>query len=80
MFRCFKSNLKFEFSYLQAMLFHWKPESLIGSKQTPVLSYWVCGRLSGAPGSTTESYVAYHESAPQITVELAFRLAHGVLL
>ena len=32
------------------------------------------------PGSTRECFVAYHESAPQLLVEMAFRLAYGVQL
>ena len=62
------------------MLFHWKPQVIVPSKQTPslpVLSYWVCGRLFG---SDRECFVAYHESAPQLMVEMAFRLAYGVQL
>ena len=65
----------------QAMLFHWKPQPPLGSKHSlPLLSYWVCGRLFGTPGSSRECFVAYHESAPQLVVEMAFRLAYGVQL
>ena len=58
----------------------------------PTLSYWVCGRVfdqpavsissvggtSSTPVDTTECYVAYHDSAPQNMIELAFRIAFGV--
>ena len=58
----------------------------------PTLSYWVCGRVfdnsvvsissagatSSTPSDTTECYVAYHDSAPQNMIELAFRIAFGV--
>jgi hypothetical protein len=40
----------------------------------------VCGRLFGVGGATRECFVAYHESAPQLAVEMAFRLAYGVQL
>ena len=36
--------------------------------------------LNFSPGSTRECFVAYHESAPQLLVEMAFRLAYGVQL
>ena len=67
----------------QGSLFQWTPRApgagggAAGDKSLPTLSYWVCGRrLEGG----RECYVAYHESAPQVMVELAFRLAHGVQL
>ena len=78
---------------LQAMLFHWAPSHPLKpggtlSKPLPTLSYWVCGRVirnplssaSSSPGATPfkEFYVAYHQSAPQNMVELAFRLAFGI--
>ena len=78
---------------LQAMLFHWAPSQPLKpggtlSKPLPTLSYWVCGRVirnplssaSSSPGATPfkEFYVAYHQSAPQNMVELAFRLAFGI--
>ena len=58
----------------------------------PTLSYWVCGRVfansvvsissagatSSTPSDTTECYVAYHDSAPQNMIELAFRIAFGI--
>ena len=58
----------------------------------PTLSYWVCGRVfdtsvvsissagstSSTPSDITECYVAYHDSAPQNMIELAFRIAFGV--
>lgn len=54
------------------MLFHWTV-----SENLPVFSYWVCGRVTSTP-EVKESYVAYHESASQQMVELAYRLAFGV--
>ena len=75
------------------MLFHWAPSHPLKpggtlSKPLPTLSYWVCGRVirnplssaSSSPGATPfkEFYVAYHQSAPQNMVELAFRLAFGI--
>ena len=60
----------------QGSLFQWTPRAA-GDKNLPTLSYWVCGRLLEGG---KECYVAYHESAPQVMVELAFRLAHGVQL
>ena len=62
------------------------------SHHLPTLSYWVCGRVfdnsvvsissagatSSTPSDTTECYVAYHDSAPQNMIELAFRIAFGV--
>ena len=62
------------------------------SHPLPTLSYWVCGRVfdnsvvtissggstSSTPTDTTECYVAYHDSAPQNMIELAFRIAFGV--
>ena len=59
--------------YLQGMLFHWTV-----SENLPVFSYWVCGRLTNSMAESKESYVAYHESASQQMVELAYRLAFGV--
>ena len=58
----------------------------------PTLSYWVCGRIfdnsvvsissagatSSTPSDLIECYVAYHDSAPQNMIELAFRIAFGV--
>ena len=56
----------------------------------PTLSYWVCGRLldhhpgsafmgpNTSPSVPTECYVAYHDSAPQNMIELAFRIAFGI--
>ena len=64
----------------QGSLFQWTPRAGgggAGDKNLPTLSYWVCGRLLEGG---RECYVAYHESAPQVMVELAFRLAHGVQL
>ena len=68
----------------QGSLFQWTPRAPAAagaagdsSKSLPTLSYWVCGRLLEGG---RECYVAYHESAPQVMVELAFRLAHGVQL
>jgi len=58
----------------EGVLVHWQPE--MKGKSLPPLSYWVCGRLEGS----TETFVCYHDSAPQNVVELAFRLAQGVHL
>ena len=44
------------------------------------LSYWVCGRMVQSPGALREFYVAYHESASQNMVELAFKMAFGIHL
>ena len=71
----------------QGMLFHYSPsdeeESLNTStsskKNMSVLSYWVAGRLFLSP-QPRECYVCYHDSAPQVMIELAFRLAFGALL
>ena len=60
----------------QGSLFQWTPRGA-GDKTLPMLSYWVCGRLLEGG---RKCYVSYHESAPQVMVELAFRLAHGVHL
>ncbi len=56
------------------MLFRWTPVEGL-----PMMSYWVCGRLFLSP-NPREFYVAYHESAPQHTIEVAFRLAFGMHL
>jgi len=71
----------------QAMLFHWTPNvkkktSSTGGtlSKTTTLSYWVCGRVVQSPSDVREFYVAYHESASQNMVELAFRLAFGIHL
>lgn len=65
----------------QGMLFHFSPNEDEESpkKQLPVLSYWVAGRLFLSP-HPRECYVCYHDSAPQVMIELAFRLAFGVHL
>jgi len=66
----------------QGMLFHYSPsdgEEESPKKPLPVLSYWVCGRLFLAP-NPRECYICYHDSAPQVMIELAFRLAFGVHL
>ena len=74
----------------QGMLFHYNPsddEDLINSttnsssskKNMSILSYWVAGRLFLSP-HPRECYVCYHDSAPQVMIELAFRLAFGVHL
>ncbi len=63
----------------QGMLFQWSPK--VEDKTLPLLSYWICGRLFESVGNATnECYVCYHESAPQVMVELAFKLMHGVHL
>ncbi len=56
----------------QSLLCQWSPRG------QPTLSYWVSGRL--LTPSLRECYVCYHESAPQMAVELAFRLAFGAQL
>ena len=72
----------------QGMLFHYNPsddEDLMNSttnsskKNMSILSYWVAGRLFLSP-HPRECYVCYHDSAPQVMIELAFRLAFGVHL
>ena len=67
----------------QGMLFHFNPadeeESGAARKAVGVLSYWVAGRLFLSP-HPRECYVCYHDSAPQVMIELAFRLAFGVHL
>ena len=69
----------------QGMLFHFNPaeeEEQFGQasrKAVGVLSYWVAGRLFLSP-HPRECYVCYHDSAPQVMIELAFRLAFGVHL
>ena len=71
----------------QGMLFQWSPrnppsggKSGGGSSQPlPLLSYWVSGRLFLGP-NPRECYICHHESAPQVMVEMAFRLACGVHL
>ena len=74
------------------MLFHWTPnvkkKSAASSSgggggtlsKSTTLSYWVCGRVVQSPTAIREFYVAYHESASQNMVELAFRLAFGIHL
>ena len=68
----------------QGMLFHFNPaddeETGGGSRKgVGVLSYWVAGRLFLSP-HPRECYVCYHDSAPQVIIELAFRLAFGIHL
>ncbi len=63
----------------QGMLFHWSPLSAEG-KRLPALMYWVCGRQMDGPYGHRQCFVCYHDSAPQVMVELAFRLAYGVHL
>lgn len=69
----------------QGMLFQWSPmvpDRGGGGRRLPLLSYWVCGRLFGGDGyaGRRECYVCYHDSAPQVVVELAFRLAYGMAM
>ena len=63
----------------QGMLFHFNPSDEEETKDVGVLSYWVAGRLFLSP-HPRECYVCYHDSAPQVMIELAFRLAFGVHL
>jgi len=68
----------------QGMLFHFNPSDMEedlspGKRPNAVLSYWVSGRLFLSP-HPRECYVCYHDSAPQVMIELAFRLAFGVHL
>ncbi|XP_028923065.1 protein inturned [Ornithorhynchus anatinus] len=48
-------------------------------KPAPATSYWVVGRLLRHP-EPQELYVCFHESVPEIAVELAFKLSFGLTL
>ncbi|XP_038604344.1 protein inturned [Tachyglossus aculeatus] len=48
-------------------------------KPPPVASYWVVGRLLRHP-RPQELYVCFHESVPEIAVEVAFKLSFGLTL
>lgn len=60
------------------ILFHRTPDNATEQKKAAtVLKYWVIGRLF--PGDhPRELYVCHHQSVPQCTVELAFKLGFGV--
>jgi len=57
----------------QSMLFHVR----IGKGDSGLFPYWVAGRLFPSP-QPRQCYVCYHDSAPQMMIELAYRLAFGV--
>nr|XP_061810835.1 protein inturned-like [Nerophis lumbriciformis] len=60
------------------VLFHYRPENLADQKKpAPTLTYWVVGRLLLEP-VPQEFYVCFHESVPEVPVEMAFRLSFGL--
>merc|ERR1719222_314429 len=60
----------------QSILFHVGT----GKGSTERLDYWVTGRLysGGVQGQARESYICYQDTAPQVMVELAYRLCFGM--
>ncbi|XP_049606558.1 protein inturned isoform X2 [Syngnathus scovelli] len=47
------------------------------TKAAPTLTYWVIGRLLLEP-VPQEFYVCFHDSVPEVPVEMAFRLSFGL--
>ncbi|KAJ3585052.1 hypothetical protein NHX12_013774, partial [Muraenolepis orangiensis] len=62
------------------VLFQCKAQSWTDQKKpAPTMTYWVIGRMLLEP-VPQEFYVCFHDSVPEIPVELAFRLSFGLAL
>ncbi|XP_077598564.1 protein inturned isoform X2 [Stigmatopora nigra] len=62
------------------VLFQYSPENWTDQKKAPpTLTYWVVGRLLLEP-VPQEFFVCFHESVPEIPVEMAFRLSYGLVI
>ncbi|KAF7229972.1 protein inturned isoform X1 [Nothobranchius furzeri] len=62
------------------VLFQCKPENWTDQKKpAPTMTYWVIGRMLLEP-VPQEFYVCFHDSVPEVPVEMAFRLSFGLAL
>ncbi|KAM4611901.1 protein inturned isoform 2-T2 [Polymixia lowei] len=62
------------------VLFQCKPENWTDQrKPAPTMTYWVIGRMLLEP-VPQEFYVCFHDSVPEVPVEMAFRLSFGLAL
>ncbi|XP_041925114.1 protein inturned isoform X2 [Alosa sapidissima] len=62
------------------VLFQCKPENWTDQKKpAPTMTYWVIGRMLLEP-IPQEFYVCFHDSVPEVPVEMAFRLSFGLAL
>ncbi|CAL8242030.1 unnamed protein product [Merluccius merluccius] len=62
------------------VLFQCKPQNWTDQKKpAPTMTYWVIGRMLLEP-IPQEFYVCFHDSVPEVPVELAFRLSFGLAL
>ncbi|KAL1777598.1 inturned isoform X2 [Sigmodon hispidus] len=62
------------------ILFECSPENWTDQKKPPpVTAYWVVGRLFLHP-KPQELYVCFHDSVPEIAIEMAFKLFFGLTL
>ncbi|XP_030194680.1 protein inturned isoform X1 [Gadus morhua] len=62
------------------VLFQCKPQNWTDQKKpAPTMTYWVIGRMLLEP-VPQEFYVCFHDSVPEVPVELAFRLSFGLAL
>ncbi|XP_058250844.1 protein inturned isoform X2 [Hemibagrus wyckioides] len=60
------------------ILFQCKPENWTDQKKpAPTMTYWVIGRMVLEP-IPQEFYVCFHDSVPEVPVEMAFRLSFGL--
>ncbi|MEQ2254325.1 hypothetical protein ILYODFUR_002626 [Ilyodon furcidens] len=60
------------------VLFQCKPENWTDQrKPAPTMTYWVIGRMLLEP-IPQEFYVCFHDSVPEVPVEMAFRLSFGL--
>ncbi|XP_027893954.1 protein inturned isoform X1 [Xiphophorus couchianus] len=60
------------------VLFQCKPENWTDQrKPAPTMTYWVIGRMLLEP-VPQEFYVCFHDSVPEVPVEMAFRLSFGL--
>ncbi|CAL9694973.1 unnamed protein product [Knipowitschia caucasica] len=62
------------------VLFQCKPPNWTDQKKpAPTMTYWVIGRMLLEP-VPQEFYVCFHDSVPEVPVEMAFRLSFGLNL
>ncbi|KAM9424592.1 protein inturned isoform 2-T2 [Pholidichthys leucotaenia] len=62
------------------VLFQCKPENWTDQRKSPpTMTYWVIGRMLLEP-VPQEFYVCFHDSVPEVPVEMAFRLSFGLAL
>ncbi|XP_062849439.1 protein inturned [Trichomycterus rosablanca] len=62
------------------ILFQCKPENWTDQKKPPpTMNYWVIGRMVLEP-VPQEFYVCFHDSVPEVPVEMAFRLSFGLTM